>query len=69
MRPVKAKKSLQKAIEQAIQMSVEHPNMKYWVMDKPKQQSFITASEWVYNEHILHGWHTHSIYKAGKRVE
>lgn len=51
------KKSLALAMEEARQLSIEHPGVLYRVMDKPRERAIVTGSDWIYRERILEGWH------------
>ena len=63
-----SKKSLTEAENRARQHSVEHPSITVRVMDKYRKHAVVCASEWVYNERILDGWHTVVTYRNGKVV-
>ena len=46
--------------------SVEHPHNTVRVLDKSRKHAVVCASEWVYRERILDGWHVVTTYRAGK---
>lgn len=62
------KKSVEEAKARAQKLSAEHPHNTVRVLDKPRKHAVVCASEWVYRERILDGWHTAAAYKAGKEV-
>lgn len=62
------KKSLEEAKHIAQKVSREYPEMVIIVMDKKGQKATYTASEWIYREWILDGWHVVTKYKNGKIV-
>lgn len=62
------KKSLEEAKIQAYRHSMLHPGTTVRVMDKPRKHAIVCASEWVYRERVLDGWHTVLTYRNGKEV-
>ena len=60
------KKSLVLAMEQAQQLSIQHPGITYRVMDKPRRRAAVNASDWVYEELVLDGWYTYCSYQDGR---
>lgn len=62
------KKSLEEAKHIAQKVSREYPEKVIIVMDKKGQKATYTASEWIYRERILDGWHVVTKYKNGKIV-
>ena len=46
------KKSLVLAMEEAQQLSIKHPGVTYWVMDKPRKRAIVTGSDWIYRERV-----------------
>lgn len=62
------KKSLEEAKHIAQKVSREYPEMIIVVMDKKGKKATYTASEWIYGERILDGWHVVTKYKNGKIV-
>ncbi len=62
------KKSLARAMEEAQQLSIKHPGVMYWVMDKPRKRAIVTGSDWIYRERVLEGWHTYVKFLNGKMV-
>lgn len=62
------KKSLVEAIEQARRMSEEHPDMIYYVMDKPRHHAACHGSYWVVKEKILAGWSVYCRFQNGKEL-
>lgn len=62
------KKSLALAMEEARQLSIEHPGVLYRVMDKPRKRAVVSGSEWVYRERVLQGWHCYCKFRDGKTV-
>lgn len=62
------KKSIIEAMEQARQHSAVYPDMIVRVMDKPRKHAVVTASEWIYRERVLAGWHTVATFKNGKEL-
>ncbi len=62
------KKSLQIAIDAARQHSLNFPKVKVRVMDMPKKPAVFTASEWVYKERVLSGYHTVITFVNGEEV-
>lgn len=62
------KKSLEEAKHIAQKVSREYPEIVIIVMDKKGQKATYTASEWIYRERILDGWHVVTKYKNGKIV-
>ena len=62
------KKSVEKATIRAKALSTENFGVPVRVMDKPRKHAVVTASEWVYCERILDGWHTVVTYRNGKEV-
>ena len=62
------KKSLEEAKHIAHKVSKEYPEMIIVVMDKKGKKATYTASEWIYRERILDGWHVVTKYKNGKIV-
>ena len=62
------KKSLVLAMEEAQQLSIKHPGVMYWVMDKPRKRAVVTGSDWIYRERVLEGWHTYVKFLNGKMV-
>lgn len=62
------KKSLEEAKHIAQKVSREYPEMIIIVMDKKGKKATYTASEWIYRERILDGWHVVTKYKNGKIV-
>lgn len=62
------KKSLEEDKHIAQKVSREYPEMIIVVMDKKGKKATYTASEWIYRERILDGWHVVTKYKNGKIV-
>lgn len=62
------KKSLEEAKHIAQKVSREYPEMIIIAMDKKGKKATYTASEWIYRERILDGWHVVTKYKNGKIV-
>lgn len=62
------KKSLEEAKHIAQKVSREYPEMIIIVMDKKGKKATYTASERIYRERILDGWHVVIKYKNGKIV-
>lgn len=62
------KKSLDDAKCIAQKISMEYPDITMIVLDKKGMKATYTASEWIYRERILEGWHTVAKYKNGKLV-
>lgn len=63
------KKSVIEAMERERQRSAEFPGVTVRVMDRPKKHAVVTASDWVYRERTLAGWHTVATFKGGKEVQ
>ena len=51
------KKSLVLAMEEAQQLSLKNPGVRYYVMDKPGRRAACHGSEWCVKEKILAGWY------------
>lgn len=62
------KKSLQEAKDRALQASKEYPDIKIVVMDKRGCRAVCTASDWVYRERVIEGYHKVVTYKGGVEV-
>ncbi|MGN0398843.1 MAG: hypothetical protein ACI4EO_01830 [Blautia sp.] len=62
------KKSLEEAMNRAKQMSVEHPDIAYAVMDKKRKRAVVTSCGFVLKERILEGWTMVAKFKNGKEV-
>ena len=62
------KKSLEESKRIAQKVRKDYPDVIMIVMDKKGHKATYTASEWVYNERILDGWHTVVKYKNGEIV-
>ena len=62
------KKSLEKAIQDAIKMSKEHPGITYHVMDKKGKKAGCYVVDWCVKELVLDGYHTDSRYRDGKKI-
>ena len=62
------KKSVEEAKVQAQKLSAGHTHNIVLVLDKPRKHAVVCASEWVYRERILDGWHVVTTYRAGKEV-
>lgn len=63
------KKSLIEAMKTAKQESIEHANVVIMVMDKKGKSAVTTASEWVYRERVLSGYHTVARFLNGQEVK
>lgn len=63
------KQSVKNAIQEAIQVSRLHPNVKYRIMDKMGQRAVVTGSDWVYRERIIEGWHVVGTYLNGQCID
>lgn len=62
------KKSLVLAMEEAQQMSIKHPGVLYYVMDKPRKRAVVSGSEWIYRERVLEGWHCYCKFRDGRMI-
>lgn len=62
------KKSLEEAKRIACKVSKEYPETVMIVMDKKGKKATYTASEWIYKERILEGWHVVVKYQNGKEI-
>lgn len=62
------KKSLVLAMEEAQQLSIKHPGVTYWVMDKPRKRAIVTGSDWIYRDRVLEGWHCYCKSRDGRMV-
>lgn len=62
------KKSLQEAKNRALQASKEYPEEILKVLDKKGCKATYTASNWIYRERILEGYHTVVTYKGGAEL-
>lgn len=63
------KKSLDEAIVQAKQISLEYPKVVVRVMDKKYSKAVVCISSWVHKERILDGWHDVIAFKNGKEFK
>ena len=52
------KKSVESAIAKAKEMHQRHPAVEIRVMDKKGKPAICTASDWIYRERVLDGYHT-----------
>lgn len=62
------KKSLQEAIQKAQNMSTEHPNITYYVIDKKYKTTVVLSLEFAVREKILSGWHCVCRFKNGQKM-
>ncbi len=62
------KKSLQDAKTRALQDSNKYPDVEMRVMDKKGCKAIYTASDWIYRERVLDGYHTVATYKGGEEI-
>lgn len=64
---MKVKQSVMEAMQRAEKHSAEYPDIPVWVVDKPRKQAVVCASEFVCRNRIMEGWVIVAEYKAGKR--
>ena len=62
------KKSLVLAMEVAQQLSIKHPGVLYYVMDKPRKRAVVSGSKLIYRERVLEGWHCYCKFRDGRMV-
>ena len=60
------KKSLVYAMEEAQQLSLKHPNVTYYVLDKPRKRAVCSGSDWIRKERIMQGYSTYCTFTNGK---
>lgn len=60
--------SVKEKMKEAEQMSLNHPEILYRVMDKTGQRAVVTGEEWVYRERIIDGYFTVATFKNGKQI-
>lgn len=62
------KAEIKKTLRRAREMSRQHPDIFYRVMDRPGGTPVITGSDWVYRERVLMGWNTLAVFRSGVRT-
>lgn len=62
------KKSISVKMDEAKALSKQHPKIAFRVMDKAGEKAVVCASDWVYRERILAGWHVVVSYMNGGMV-
>ena len=65
---MKIKKSLASKMEEAQRLSVEHPGVTFYVMDKPRKRAVVSGSEWVYKERVMERWYCYCKFKNGRAM-
>lgn len=60
--------SVKEKMKEAEQMSLNHSEILYRVMDKTGQRAVVTGEEWVYRERIIDGYFTVATFKNGKQI-
>ncbi len=62
------KKSLQIALQEARELSKEHPNIAYYVMDKKGKTASVHTCEWAQRELVFEGWQTVCRFENGQKM-
>lgn len=63
------KKSLRLAKATAMEQSRKTPGVLFRVMDKSGKSAVCTASDFVYRERVLAGWHTVIAFRNGEEAK
>lgn len=59
------KKSVEAVKQRAKQMSIDCPDILYYVMDKKRKHAVCHSVEWAVKEKVLNGWHIVCLYRNG----
>ena len=60
--------SVEEKMKEAEQMSLQHPDVFYMVMDKTGKRAIVTGDFCVYRERISDGYFTVATFKGGKQI-